>query len=248
MIMLLVAYLSLLAFSPYSEDTGGAFPHTEKEDIYRYRDSILMELESFSTTDGSRQDDKEIYLKNIPCPWAEMEFKMGKKDSACIHYMQYLESLRSFYDTALDEQRMNVRNNYLIMKAESAEAHMLTLLLCVTAILLFIGVLSSLKLFFSRKGKVAQEQLLISELEASYKSAELLNKDSEMLFLRLRECMEEPLEKVVKNVNRLSEQGLDGDTKQKIISELTENAWNLNSLITDFLNRARSRIGEPVLE
>jgi len=248
MITLSVIYLSLLVFFPYAEDTGEAFSPAETESLYMYRDSVLQELKSCSTCEGRWQDDKEAYMRNIPCPWAEMEFKMGKKDSACIHYQQYLELLRNFYDTALEEQRMNVQNNYLIRKAESAEAHMLTLLLCVTAILLFIGVLSSLKLYFNRTGKVAHEQRLTSELEESYKSAELLNRDSEMLLLRLRECMGEPLDKVVKNVDRLSEQGLDGETKQQILSELTENAWSLNSMITDFLNRARSQVGKPALE
>ncbi len=248
MIMLSVAYLSLLALLPYAEDTGAAFSPEEAENIYMYRDSVLHELRSGSTSGGRWQEDKEAYMKNIPCPWVEMEFKMGKKDSACIHYRQYLELLQNFYDTALEEQKTDVRNNYLIKKAESAEARMLTLLLCGTAILLFIGVLSSLKLYINRIVKVAQEQMLICELEESYKSAELLNKDSEMLLLRVRECIGEPLDKVVKNVDRLSEQGLDGDMKQQILSELTANAWNLSSMITDFLNKARSRNGKPALE
>lgn len=249
MIKLSVVCLSLLpVFFLYSGNTVQSLPPAETEDIYIYRDSVLRELGSCSSGGGEWTGGREAYVRTIPCPWAETEFRSGKKDSACIHYQQYLDLMRDFYDTTLEKQRINVRNEYMVRKAESDEADMLTLILCATAVLLFIGVLSFLKLYFSRAKKVIQERILIRELEESYESAELLNKDSEMLLLHLREYMEEPLEKVVRNADRLSERGLDGDEKQQILSELTENAWNLNTLITDFLNRARSQVGKPALE
>jgi len=187
-------------------------------------------------------------LRNTVMMRSELKFKRGEKDSACFYYQQYLDAQQHFYETTLEEQKRNVRNSYIVKKSESEEQHMLTMVLCATAILLFLGVLSFLKLYFDRSVKVAQEQNLIRELEGSYKAAELLNRDSEMLLLRVRECIGEPLDRVIRNVDRLSGSGLDDEKKKQILSEITENAWNLNTIITEFLNKARTQVGKPVLE
>lgn len=187
-------------------------------------------------------------LRNTIQMRADVKYGRGQKDSACFYYQEYLNSQQAFYDGVIEQQRTNVQNNYLVKKAESDEQHMLTMVLCLTAILLFIGVLSFLKLYFNRSVKVTQEKMLTLELEQSYKAAEMLNKDSEMLLLRVRECISEPLDKVVRNVDCLSEPGLDEDRKKQILTEVTENAWNLNAIITDFLNRARTQVGKPAFE
>lgn len=179
---------------------------------------------------------------------ARLKYDRGQKDSACFYYRKLIMEKEQFYDSCLEEQRTNVRNDYLVKKAESDHQRVKTLVLFFRAVLLLIGIILFLVLYFKRSSSVQQEKRLTNELERSYRAAEQHNADSEHLLRRVREWISEPLDKVVGDVDRLSDQELTAEQRKVALSELTADAWNLNSTITDFLNRVRSQMAKPVIE
>jgi len=195
---------------------------------------------SYCDATGSGSDVMDLMVLK-----SEVMYLQGKKDSACAVYADYLRETESFYSLSMKQQREKVAADFYFKKGYAGREQFVNWLLRMVLDILIAGILIFTLLLFWKSRIVMQERRVSFELNRSYLAAEQANKDREEILLKIRESISQPLSIVLHDAELInSGKQLDPETKTALHTRINENAVVLNTIISDFLNKARAAAGK----
>lgn len=201
------------------------------------------ELEKcLSYCDGAGRDSDLRKLKVLK---AEVKYLQDEKDSACVIYADYLRETESFYSRSMQQQREKVAADFYSKKGYAGREQFVNWLLKMVLYILVAGIMIFTLLLFWKSRIVLQERKVSYELNRSYLAAEQANREKEEILLNIRESISQPLSIVLQNAELInSGKRLDPEINAVLHARINENAVVLNTIISDFLNKARAAAGK----
>jgi len=184
-------------------------------------------------------------LRDLMLLKSEVKYLQGKKDTACLIYSDYLRSIEAFHTASVKQQREGVTADFYSKKGYAGREQFVNWQLKVLSFILIAGILVFSLLFFWKSRIVRQEEKVSLELNRSYLAAEQANREREEILLNIRESISQPLGVVLHNAGIMnSGKSLDAGTKSSVCAQINENAAILNTIISEFLNKARADAGK----
>lgn len=183
--------------------------------------------------------------RNLMVLDAQVKYLQGKRDSACMVYSDYLRKTESFYSESIKQQREKVMAEFYFKKGYAGREQFVNWVLKMLLGILVAGIFIFSLLLFWKSRIVLQERKVSLELNKSYLAAEQANREREEILLKIRESISKPLSIVLQNAELMNSGiSMDSETKTALHSQINENAAVLNTIISDFLNKARAAAGK----